>query len=156
RMAFEHPLARQDLGPGIGHTCPANLPEKQNAHAHMFPTREADRLQWKPDLYRISVIHNLCRTIPDEICLELLAGRRRVQCIHLDAAGMDEQVISGLAGTRRIETQSKPIVIECRITAADRGADLSRLGIEAVESEIDIPIIVSNSDIGPLICFGAT
>src|SRR5262245_17843437 len=42
RMTFEHPLARQDFGPGIGHACPANLSKKKHAHPHMVAARKSD------------------------------------------------------------------------------------------------------------------
>ena len=145
---LEHPLPRRHFRPGIGNARTAYFSEEQDAHAHLFTARKPDRLQWEPDLDVITVIDDLPGAVPYEIRFELLSRRGRVQRIHLDAARIHEQVISRLAGAGGVETQGNPVIVECRVAPGDGGANLIGLVVEAVECEIDISIIVNNSDIG--------
>src|SRR5215813_10979919 len=98
-MVFKYPLARWNLWPGVRNTGSADLTEEQDAHAHLLAAGKTDRLQGQPDFDVIPIIDDLRRAVPHEIRLELLTGRGRIQRVHLNAAGIHEQVICGLAGS---------------------------------------------------------
>ena len=76
------------------------------------PPREPQRLQRDLHFDDVAVAVRLRGAEPDHVGVELLAGRRRVERVHLAAARVGEQVIRGLAGAGGIQADSDPVVVE--------------------------------------------
>ena len=125
RRTIEHPLARQHLGPRIRHADAADLAEEHQAHAHRVAALEAQRLQRNLHFDDVTVAGGFCGAVPHHVGVELLAGRRRVERVHLAAAGIGEQVIRRLAGAGGVEAQRQPVVAEGAVALGDVGADLA-------------------------------
>ena len=148
RRTIEHPLARQHLRPRVRHAGAADLAEEHQAHAHRVAALEAQCLQRHLDLDDVAIARRLRDAVPHDVRIELLAGCRGVDRVHLAAARIREEVIRRLAGARRIEAHRDPVVAERAVAAADVGADLVGLVVEAVEGEVDVAIVVADADFG--------
>src|SRR5436190_22169678 len=95
---IEYPLARRHFRPGIRNTGPTDFSEEENSHAHLAAAGKSNRLQRQTNLDNVSVIDDSACTVPQHVGFELFAARRCVQCVHLNAAWIDEQVICRLTG----------------------------------------------------------
>ena len=145
-MPIEHPLAGRNVGPGRRNACTADASPKKNSHVHVVSTGKTDALQWKLDLDDVPIAGQLRCAVPKEIRFPPLARRWCIQRIHLNAAGIHNQVIRSLSGIGGVETESDPVVTEDIVAAADCSADPVGLGIETVESEVKVLVVVDQPD----------
>ena len=59
-------------------------------------------------------------------------------------------VVRALAVADGVEAEAHPVVVEHVVAAADVGAHLGRLGVEAVEGEVEVAVVVDGADLGLL------
>ena len=135
-IRLEHPLAGRHLRPRRRDARAAEPPPEQHAHAHVRAAAKADVLERDADLRRPAVGADVPGALPHPVGREIFAARSALQRVHLDAAGVDEQVIGELSRAARVEADADPIVAECVVAAADGRSNLSRLRVEAAEREV--------------------
>ena len=147
RRSIEHPLARQHLGPCIRHPNAAHLAEEYEAHLHVLTAAEPKRLERDLHFDDVTVRGGLRGTEPHHVGVELLPGRRRIERVHLAAAGVGEKVIRRLTRAGGIKAEGKPVVVERAVAFGDVGADSVGLVVETVEREVDVAIVVGDANL---------
>ena len=118
-IRLEHPLAGRHLGPRRRHARAAQPPPEQHAHAHVRAAAKADVFERDANLRRPAVGADVAGALPHPVGREVFAARSALQRVHLDAAGIDEEVIGELARAARVEADADPIVAERVVAAAD-------------------------------------
>ena len=93
RVAVEYPLPRRDIGPRGGYAAAADPAPKQDSHPYVVAVLKPDALKRQLDFDRVAVIGDLARTVPNDIRFPSFTGCRRVECIHLNTAWIDHQMI---------------------------------------------------------------
>ena len=126
-IRLEHPLAGRHLRPRRRHARAAQPPPEQHAHAHVRPAAKADVLERDADLRRPAVGADVPCALPHPVGREIFAARSALQRVHLDAAGVDEEMIGKLPRAARVEADADPIVSECVVAAGDVRSNFVRL-----------------------------
>ncbi len=149
-MLLEHPLAGLERGPGdrdAGATHPA--PE-ENPHVHVGTALEANRLERHAHLDGVALCIPAPAAVPYVVRRLIFAARHGVEHIELHAVGIDHQVIGELPGAERVEADADPVVGPDVVAARDRGLDGGRVGIVALEREVQVVGVVPDPDLGLL------
>src|SRR3954471_11530268 len=99
------------------------MPPEQYAPRHGRTLREADCLQRQCEFDVVAVRRPDARAVPHEVGLELLACGCRVDGVHLNTTRIDHQVIRGLSGPGRVQTEADPVIVEDVVALAHRGTN---------------------------------
>ena len=146
RLLLEYPLAGFERWPGDRDTGAAHPPPEENSHLHVGAALEANRLKRNAHLYCVTFRVPAAGTVPHVVHSLIFAARHRVQHVELHAVGVDHQVVGDLAGPKRVEADAHPVVRPDIVAARDGGLDGGRVGVLALEREIQIVGVVAEPD----------
>ena len=146
RLLLEYPLAGFERWPGDRDAGAAHPPPEENSHVHVSAALEANRLKGHAHLHGVTLRIPAAGTVPHVVHGLIFASRHRVQHVELHAVGVDHQVVGDLPGPKRVEAEAHPVIRPDIVTARDGGLDCGRLGVLALEREIEIVGVVAEPD----------
>ena len=143
-VMLEHPLVRRQARPRHRHAQAAHAPPEQHAHPDLRAALEANRLQRQADFDGIALVVQPPRAVPDPVGRRVLTTTARVEHVELHAAGIHHQVIGDLAGPEGVEAEADPVVAPDVVAPRDAGLDAPRLGVVALERDVEVSRVVRN------------